>query len=146
LQVPFENPDYAASCTSTDLSKTWIGIPRNAIRDVRKSVLKEYERAIDIIAEAGFDIIENTDFSSVAERNAWKTEGRNVQSEVHFREAIEEHCKMLAENPNNIRTTDDIIELQKVAQKRNTLPVILTYGSVRLLPRRFEEILKKWYD
>ncbi len=113
LQVPFEIPDYAASCTPTDLSKTRIGIPRNAIRDLPKSVLKEFQPAIKIIAEIGADIIKNADFSSDAEWDAWNTEGCNVQSEEHFREAIKEHCKTLLENPINVRTVKDIIEFTK---------------------------------
>ncbi len=136
LQVPFEIPDYAASCTPTDLSKTRIGIPRNAIRDVPKSVLKEFQRAIKIIAEFGVDIIKNADFSSDAERDAW-TQRAAMFNQKHFREAIEEHCKTLFENPNNIRTVNDIIEFTKSYPKEEypSLNMDLWLGSAT----------SKWY-
>ncbi|KAK4696170.1 amidase, partial [Lecanoromycetidae sp. Uapishka_2] len=71
------------------------------------------ESAIKVMAKAGANIIDNANLSSVAEWDAWNAKGRNIQSEVHFREAIEKHCKTLVENPNNIRTLEDIIKFTK---------------------------------
>ena len=131
LQIPFDIPDYAAVCISTDLSKIRIGIPRNAILEVPASVLVQFEKAVELMSKAGASIIEDANLSSVEEWDDWNIDGRNIQSEVHFREAIEEHCKTLVANPNNIHNVDDIIAFTKShpAEEYNSRNIDLWLGS-----------------
>ena len=106
LDIPFPIPDFGAYCVSTDLSGIRIGIPRNTFNNVPESVLHEFQKAIEVLLGANASILDEANFTTLSEWDAWDINERNMQSEVHFKEAIEEYLKTLAVNPNYIHTLE----------------------------------------
>ena len=111
--IPFSTQNLCASCSSTSLSGIRIGIPRDTFSGIPASVIRKFDEAIEILAGANADVIEEANFSSLSEWDTWDMNDRNMQSEVHFKESIEEYLSTLAVNPKSIHTLEDIIEFTK---------------------------------
>ncbi|KAK4449658.1 amidase signature domain-containing protein [Podospora aff. communis PSN243] len=111
--IPFDEiPDYTKSCTMADVSKFKIGIPRNTMSGVPGHVQKEFDRAVQGLRDLGVEVID-IDFAGFEESAKLEFDEQLWVMATEFRVSINKYLAELEENPRNIRSLEDIIELTK---------------------------------
>jgi amidase len=112
--IPFDPiPDFTASCQTTNLKGVKIGIPRNTFIKVADPILTAFETALKTLAEAGADIIENTDFESVEEFKNQDAIDQSFCISAEFKSDLAIYFAGLKNNPLNIKTMKDLIAYTK---------------------------------
>ncbi|KAK0616713.1 amidase signature domain-containing protein [Immersiella caudata] len=90
--IPFDEiPDYTESCTTSGIGKLNFEIPRNTISGVPRHVLEDFKHAIQQLRTLHVE-------------QAIATE---------FRVSMHQYLSQLKQNPRDIRTVEDLIELTK---------------------------------
>ncbi|MCJ1470898.1 hypothetical protein MMC07_009546 [Pseudocyphellaria aurata] len=107
---PFQDriPDYPAACRLSGLQGKRIGIARNVIdgsSDEVSHVMKAFEDAVSVMADAGATIVENTSFTAFGE---WKKRKYNPVTRVDFMSNLPRYLSQLERNPQNIHSVEDL--------------------------------------
>lgn len=108
--IPFKEklPDYVAACHFHALQGKRIGIPRNAIRAADKShpVLQAFESALAILEDAGATIVDNANYTAIAEYGSRNT--TSIVALADFASSIAEYLSILSYNPTGIKDIKSI--------------------------------------
>ncbi|KAK5997482.1 Putative amidase [Cladobotryum mycophilum] len=114
--IPFEQvPDYVGACKSSGLKGKRLGVSRNMIArgiDASSHTAPEaFEHALDVLREAGAEIIDNVDLPcAIALTNETVHKGPTGPSTpgADFLSDIPKYMKLLKTNPNNITSVEDM--------------------------------------
>ncbi|CRL31249.1 Amidase [Penicillium camemberti] len=106
--------DYVKFCKGTDLSGISIGIPRNTFEvDNDYPVSAAFEIALQSLSSAGATIVDNTDFPAAEEFTKLNEQVKGIVRSSEFRRDFSRYIQTLETNPNNIGSTEDLIEFTK---------------------------------
>jgi amidase len=114
-KIPFDQiPDYTAFCNDTDLSGVTIGVPRNTFTvDASDPVMVSFEAALETLKHAGAKIVDNADFPAAEEFKKLNQQVRGIVRSSEFKRDIVRYLDTLETNPNDIHSSEDIIEFTK---------------------------------
>ena len=101
-------PNYLAACKLSGLQGKRIGIAQNVIDESAEKVahvMEAFQYALDVIADAGATIIENTNFATYSE---WKKREYNLVTRMDFVSNLAQYLSRLERNPWNIRNIEDL--------------------------------------
>lgn len=113
-EIPFDLvPDFTAFCEKTDLKESRVGVPRNAFSTVAAPIMEAFEKALEILAGAGAQIIDNTNFDSVVEFKKLDKPAKNFCITSEFKSDPNKYFESLQTNPHGILTVDDLIAFTK---------------------------------
>jgi len=111
--IPFDKiPDYTKSCTAANISTLKIGVPRNTMSAVPGYVLEDFDRTADRLRDLGVQVID-VEFPGLKESDGLELEDRLWAMAHEFRVSITEYLSELKENPRDIGSLEDLIELTK---------------------------------
>ncbi|KAF2688541.1 amidase signature enzyme [Lentithecium fluviatile CBS 122367] len=93
----------------TRLDGLRIGVPHEAITDADETVMKQFERALELLEMAGATIADNVRFSGAKEWAEWDGPSKRAYLRAELKHSTEGWLKGLVENPNSIHSLSDII-------------------------------------
>lgn len=111
LASPFNNtlPDYVAACKLDALKGKRIGVPRNYIGSrtaTSAPVLDAFNKALDILREAGATIVENTNYTSYEE---WQQSyAESIVLDTDFIANLKSYLSQLTYNPTGVESLADV--------------------------------------
>ena len=112
-QIPFDKmPDYTKSCEGTDLSSMRIGVPWNVMVDVPEVIRKSFDNAVALLKGAGATVFD-TDFPAGEEYRRLETREKLTSMLTGFHVDMDHFLENLAENPNRIRSVEDLCAYTK---------------------------------
>lgn len=113
--IPFKTvPNYTDFCVLHGLRGARIGVPRNALKgnppcaETTPEVLQAFEDAIVLIQKLGATVVDSVDFEGFEECLTSKSPA--VVKGTDFKIELAQYLSRLVENPNNIRTLEDVIQ------------------------------------
>jgi amidase len=106
-------PDFAASCTKTDLKGTRIGVPRNIPGASSEYVVSQFERTLKTLKQAGAEIIEDTNLAGIELWKDLSARTRTMAVISDMKDSMSRYFQSLVTNPLNIKSLVDLIRLTK---------------------------------
>ncbi|KAF2971833.1 hypothetical protein GQX73_g1759 [Xylaria multiplex] len=112
--IPFQEiPDFTDFC-NTNLTGMTIGVPRNAFpSDPPAPIMASFKLALETLAFAGANIVENANFAAADEFRELNQQVRGIVRSSEFKTDIVKYLKNLRTNPNEIHNAEDIIHFTK---------------------------------
>ncbi|KAJ5093382.1 hypothetical protein N7456_009243 [Penicillium angulare] len=117
--IPFETiPDFTQFCTTDGLWGARIGIPRDALRgnppcaELTSTVSQAFEAQIEILQSLGATIVQDCSFEGFDE--ALISKSASLVKGTDFKIDLANYLEQLQENPNNVKTLDDVISWTQV--------------------------------
>jgi amidase len=109
--IPFNGslPDYVAACKPGALKGKRIGIPTNTLPrpiNVTAPIIAAFEKAIEVLKEAGAIIVENTNYTAWEQRLNSSAEDFILSSD--FKANLKQYLDQLTFNPNNVTTLEEV--------------------------------------
>ena len=110
IASPFTHrtPNYLAACKLSGLQGKRIGIAQNVIDESAEKVahsMEAFQYAIKVIADAGANIVENTNFTAYSE---WKKREYNPVTRMDFVTNLAQYLSKLERNPRKIHNIEDL--------------------------------------
>lgn len=114
-KIPFDQiPDYTTFCRDTDLTGVSIGVPRNTFTaEASDPVMVSFEAALETLKRAGANIVVNANFPAAEEFKKLNQQVRGIVRSSEFKRDIVRYLDTLETNPNDIHSSEDIIEFTK---------------------------------
>lgn len=111
LASPFNHtlPNYVAACKLDALKGKRIGVPRNYISSrtaTSAPILDAFEKALDILREAGATIVENTNYTSYEEYQ--QSYAESIVLDTDFIANLKSYLNQLTYNPTGVKTLADV--------------------------------------
>ncbi|KAI0258570.1 amidase signature enzyme [Gloeopeniophorella convolvens] len=113
LAQPVVLPKYIESLRIDSLGGARLGVPRkyHSVFSKDPSVISAFEDALGVIKGLGAAIVDPADFPNAEELRQEQNEILIMETEM--KEGLELYFSSLVENPNGIKTLDDLIEFNK---------------------------------
>lgn len=123
-KTPFQWPtNFVECCEKTDLSDIRIGVPRNGFAsNIRPHVMDKFAQAIALLRLSGATVLDDTDFPAAAEFKELNQQVKGIVRSSEFKRDIARYLKSLHTNPNNIHSTEDIIDFTMRKEIREDYP------------------------
>ena len=113
-------PDYARACSVSALNGRRLGVPRNAVgTDKSDPLVAAFESALDVLREAGADIINDVQFPGMDLLNKDFPNAETVVLYADFITNLAQYFSHLVSNPNNITSLKDVLEFTHNSPKED---------------------------
>jgi amidase len=115
LDIPFEHmPGFTTFCKGKDLSNITIGVLRNTVKaDSTSPIMVSFEAALEILRAADASVIYNADFPEAEGFKRLNQQVKGTARASKFHRDMVRYLDTVKENPNKIRSVEDIIEFTK---------------------------------